>query len=416
MLTVFRRLNYAHVVLATGFAVLFFSTGTRFAFGLALVPMTEDLRLSRSALSSALTLFMLVSAFAMPMVGRLIDRYSIRVVMSVGAVISALAIGLIGSLSAGWQIFPLYGVLYAVGFAATTVAPVSVLMSRWFPNNRGLASSVAITGNGTGQLVIISLLTSFLASIGWRTAYTILGLVNAVVVVPLVLLAIRSHPEERGDRATSVESAPAPTLSFRTVLVSRDFWMLVTLYAVCGAQDFFVATHIVAFAQDQGVSQIFAGNILAFMGLAALFGVLLSGALADRVGATAPTMICFLIRIVLFGFIPFVQTPVSIAAFALIYGFTFTMTAPLTVVFAGNIFGTTRLGSVSGLINMSHQIAGGLGAVVGAVIFDTTGSYDGAFFLMLILTVIAAVATHLVRERPQVVMMGRQDRNGPLCG
>lgn len=400
MSAVFRRLNYAHVVLATGFAMLFFSTGTRFAFGLALVPMTEDLGLSRSALSSALTLFMLVSAFAMPVVGRLIDRYSIRVVMSVGAVISALAIGLIGSVSAGWQIFPLYGVLYAVGFAATTVAPVSVLMSRWFPNNRGLASSVAITGNGTGQLVIISLLTSFLASIGWRTAYTILGLVNAVVVVPLVLLAIRSRPEDRDGRTTSGESAQAPALSLRPILMSRDFWMLITLFAVCGAQDFFVATHIVAFAQDQGVSQLFAGNILAFMGLAALTGVLLSGALADRLGASVPTMACFLIRIGLFAFIPFVQTPVSIAAFALIYGFTFTMTAPLTVVFAGNIFGTARLGSVSGLVNMSHQIAGGLGAVVGAVIFDTTGSYDGAFYLMLVLTVIGAVATHLTRERP----------------
>ena len=76
------------------------------------------------------------------------------------------------------------------------------------------------------------------------------------------------------------------------------------------------------------------------------------------------------------------------------------MTAPLTVVFAGNIFGTARLGSVSGLINMSHQIAGGLGAVVGAVIFDATGSYNGAFFLMLGLSVVAAVATHLVREHP----------------
>ena len=400
MLAIFRRLNYAHVVLAAGFAMLFFSTGTRFAFGLALVPMTEDLGLSRSALSSALTLFMIVSAFAMPVVGRLIDRYSIRAVMSVGAAISALAIGLVGSVSAGWQIFPLYGCLYAIGFAATTVAPISVLMSRWFPNNRGLASSVAITGNGTGQLVIISLLTSFLASIGWRMAYTILGLVNAVVVLPLVLLAIRSHPGDRDDRMSSSDRAPAPALSLRPVLTSRDFWMLITLFAVCGAQDFFVATHIVAFAQDQGVSQVFAGNILAFMGLAALAGVLLSGALSDRLGASAPTMACFLIRIALFAFIPFAQTPVSIAAFALVYGFTFTMTAPLTVVFASNIFGTTRLGSVSGLINMSHQIAGGLGAVIGAAIFDITGSYDGAFYLMLVLTVIAAVATRLVRERP----------------
>ena len=390
------RLNYSHVILATGFAILFFSTGTRFAFGLALIPMTEDLGMSRSALSSALTLFMLVSALAMPIVGRLIDRHSIKAVMSVGAVVSALAIGLMGSVGEGWQIFALYGVLYAVGFAATSVAPVSVLMSRWFPNNRGLASSVAITGNGTGQLVIIALLTSFLSSIGWRTAYTALGIINAVVVVPLVLFTIRSGPSGQDDS----EKADSGS-SIRPVLASRDFWLLITLYAICGAQDFFVATHVVAFAQDQGISQFFAGNALAFMGLAAIAGVLLSGALSDRLGASAPTMACFLIRIALFAYIPFVQNPVSIAAFALIYGFTFTITAPLTVVFASNIFGTRRLGSVSGLINTAHQIAGGLGAVAGAVIFDATGSYDGAFFLMLALAVVAAVSTYLVRERVQ---------------
>ncbi len=397
------RLRYAHVILATGFAALFFSAGTRFAFGLALIPMTDDLGMSRSALSSAFTLFMLVSALAMPIVGRLIDRHSIRVVMSVGAVVSAVAIGLMGSVGDGWQVFALYGVLYAVGFAATSVAPVSVLMSRWFPNNRGLASSVAITGNGTGQLVIIALLTSFLSSIGWRTAYMALGIVNAIVVVPLVLFTIRSSPSGQDDSDGDSQKADTPSgSSIRPVLASRDFWMLITLFAICGAQDFFVATHVVAFAQDQGISQFFAGNVLAFMGLAALAGVLLSGAIADRLGASSPTMACFLIRIALFAYIPFMQDQFSIAAFALIYGFTFTMTAPLTVVFASNIFGTRHLGNVSGLINMAHQVAGGLGAVLGAVIFDATGSYDGAFFIMLVLAVVGAVSTYLVRERGAV--------------
>ena len=139
------------------------------------------------------------------------------------------------------------------------------------------------------------------------------------------------------------------------------------------------------------------------MGLAALMGVLLSGALADRMGAAWPTMLCFVIRIALFAYIPFFQDTFSVAAFALIFGFTFTMTAPLTVVFASDIFGTSRLGSVSGLVNMVHQIAGGLGAVVGAVIFDATDSYDGAFFLMLALALIAAVATLMVRQPPRSI-------------
>ncbi len=390
-------------MLATGFVVLFFGTGTRFAFGLMLVPMTEDLEMIRSELSAVVTTFMLVSALTMPIVGRLIDRHSIRVVMTIGAVISAAAVGLIGSVTAPWQVFVLYGVVYAVGFNATAVSPVSVLMSRWFPNNTGLASSAAIAGNGTGQLVIISLITSFLGTAGWRMSYHALGLLNGVVVIPLVALAVRSDPAQpaSGGRPRGVQSGVGPerASSIRTVISSREFWLLAVMFAVCGTQDFFVATHVVAFAQDQGVSDALAGNILALMGLTALVGVLLSGALADRWGAVLPTTVCFLLRIGLFGFIPFVQGTPAIALFALVYGFTFTMTAPLTVVFARNIFGTGRLGTVSGLFSMVHQVAGGVGALVGAIIFDSTGSYDGAFFLMLALTAVAVVSTVLVRER-----------------
>ena len=399
MARVVRRLNYAHVILAVGFAVLFFGTGTRYVFGLVLVPMTEELDLSRSTHSSALLVFMLVSAAAMPFIGRLIDRHSIKAVMAVGAVLSALAIALMGAVNSAWQLFAIYGLLYAVGFAATSVAPVSVLMSRWFPNNTGLASSAAITGNGTGQLVIIALLTSFLSDIGWRRAYFILGMANAAVVIPLVLLFVRSGQALTADRPDS-GVADEGSSSIREVLKARDFWLVTIMYTVCGFQDFFFATHIVAFAQDRGVGDFLSGNILAFMGLAALIGVLLSGGLADKHGACRPTLLCFALRIGLFGYIVFMQDAVSIAAVALVYGFTFTMTAPLTVVFAGNIFGRARLGSVSGLINMVHQVAGGLGALIGALIFDATGSYTGAFALMFALSVLAAVSTAMIRERP----------------
>ena len=399
MTRVVRRLGYPHVILGIGFAVLFFGTGSRYVFGLVLVPMTEDLGVSRSTLSSALLAFMLVSALAMPVIGRLIDRHSIKIVMAVGALLSASAIALMGAVTSAWQLFALYGLLYAVGFAATSVAPVSVLMSRWFPNNTGLASSAAITGNGTGQLVIIALLTSFLTDVGWRRAYFILGLANAAIVVPLVLAFVRSSQPSQAERSRSGAVGHGDSFT-KSVLVARDFWLVTAMYAICGFQDFFVATHIVAFAQDRGVSDFLAGNILAFMGLAGLVGVLLSGALADRHGASRPTLICFVLRIGLFAYVVFMQDTVSIAASALVYGFTFTMTAPLTVVFARNIFGTARLGSVSGLINMVHQIAGGLGALIGALIFDATGSYTGAFVLMFALSVLAAGSTAMIRERP----------------
>ena len=64
------------------------------------------------------------------------------------------------------------------------------------------------------------------------------------------------------------------------------------------------------------------------------------------------------------------------------------------------LFGSGNLGTVSGFISMVHQIAGGLGAFAGAIIFDLRGSYDAALMLMLGLAIVAAVMTLLVREGP----------------
>lgn len=86
--------------------------------------------------------------------------------------------------------------------------------------------------------------------------------------------------------------------------------------------------------------------------------MLLSGVLSDAFGAARPALLCFLLRIVIFGFIIYSQDTVAVAAFALVYGFTFLVTAPLTVVFAGAIFGQGRLGLVAGSISMIHQISG----------------------------------------------------------
>ncbi|MDP7226292.1 MAG: MFS transporter [SAR202 cluster bacterium] len=395
-----RRLNYGHVILASGFLVLFFASGTRFAFGLVLKPLSEELDISRSSLSSAFTVFMIVSALAMPIVGRLIDRYDIRWTMGIGAVLSSAAIVLMGRVNSQWELFALYGVALAIGSASVSVAPVSVLMSRWFPTRRGLAASAAISGNGIGQLVIITLMASFLATLGWRTSYTILGAAFAAVVVPIAIGVVRSHPPATIDApgTKSIEGAP---VAEESIFHSRNFWLLVAMFGVCGVQDFFMATHIVAFAQDQGVGDLLAGNMLAFMGLFGLAGVLLAGAMADAHGASKPTLLCFVLRIGLFAYIPLFQDTPSIVAVALLYGFTFTMTAPLTVVFASNIFGTARLGTVSGLINMAHQVAGGLGALFGAIIFDWRDSYDLAFVVMLGLAFVGLAATAALNERRQ---------------
>ena len=399
------RLNASWVILAAGFFILFFGGGSRFALGLMLKPMTEDLGWSRSTLSLAVTFFMFTSALALPLAGRLVDRYSLRWVLALGATAVAAGVGLMGLVTAPWQVFLVYGVLFAMGHAATGNPVVGVMITRWFERRRGIANSVAVSGNATGQLVIIGTLAAFLAGIGWRNAYALLGAANLLIALPLLAAALKrwqGNGEDAGDigrRQAPEERNPATdSRDTHSVVGSGQFWLLVVLYAVCGFQDFFMATHVVAFALDSGIGTVLAGNILALMGLMGLVGVLCAGFLCDALGAQRPLLMCFVMRIGIFALIIAVQNTPVILVFALLYGFTFLMTAPLTVIFSREIFGPMRLGTVSGVISMVHQIFGGLGALAGALMFDHWGNYEGAFVLMLALSIGATALSPLLHR------------------
>ena len=103
------------MILVTGFVVLFFTGGSRYAFGLMLKPMSEDLDVSRSTLSLAVTTFMVVSALALPFMGRLVDQWSMKGTIGIAAVIGGAGIGLMGQVQAPWHVFIVYGVVFGIG-------------------------------------------------------------------------------------------------------------------------------------------------------------------------------------------------------------------------------------------------------------------------------------------------------------
>jgi predicted MFS family arabinose efflux permease len=236
---------------------------------------------------------------------------------------------------------------------------------------------------------MIALLAAVMVQIGWRWVFVWVGVAH-VVLLPLLL----GIPERSG-----AGTAQKGELPLRDAARSRQFWLLLAIYAICGLDDFFVTTHVAAFAQDRGLTPLIAGNLLALMGLTGLAGVIASGLASDRLGPVWPTAAAFAARIVVFACIVIDQSPLSIAVFALVFGATFLVTAPLTVVFVRQSFGTRNLGALAGLITMTHQIFGGLGAYAGAVIFDATGGYDAAFVVMLASAVVALALTLMLARR-----------------
>ena len=147
-------------VLILAFLLLLFNGGSRFTIGLTLKPMANDLDWSRTTLSLTVTVFMVVSAVVLPFIGRLVDRYNLKAMLILALLVSSASIALMGLVQTPLQAILIYGVIFALANAGTSVAPIGVLVSRWFPNRLGLANSIAISGMGVGQLVIILLLTA----------------------------------------------------------------------------------------------------------------------------------------------------------------------------------------------------------------------------------------------------------------
>lgn len=379
------------LVLGTGFLVLFVGGGARFGIGLAFKPMVDELGWGRGQLGLAIGLYMVVSAVATFIGGRLADRASPRLLLGLGTLVGGIGIGLMSLVAEPWHALLFYGVVFAIGNGAASMAPVGVMVTRAMPGRAGLANALAMSGISVGQLVMMAALTVALVAAGWRSVFLWLALAHAGLLA--LLLALPAQVQQGGG------AAPTDGLSLRDAARTREFWVLLAIYAVCGLDDFFVGTHVVAFALDTGIGVVFAGNLLALMGLAALIGVLLTGAFSDRTGPVVATAVVFAVRVAVFGLIAVDRSPLSVAIFALVFGATFLVTAPLTLLFVRDCFGTRNLGALTGLITMVHQVFGGIGAYGGGLVFDATGSYDAAFILMLVASAGALLLCPFARRR-----------------
>jgi predicted MFS family arabinose efflux permease len=386
------RPTHPMVIFAAGFLILFVGGGARFAIGLTLKPMVGELGWVRGEVGLAVLAYLVVSAVATYLAGRLADRASPSLLLNAGVVMSGLGIGLMCLVAEPWHAVLFYGVVFAIGNGMASLAPVGVMVTRGFPGRAGFANSAVISGMCLGQLVMIAALAALLTSIGWRSVFVWLGVAH-LLLLPFLLLALPRRLEGRGMVATD------GGLGVREAARTGRFWLLLAVYAICGFDDFFVATHVVAFAQDRGVDGLLAGNLLALMGLTGLLGLLATGLASDRAGPAWTSALAFAARVAVFGLIAVDQSAVSIAVFALVFGATFMVTAPMTVLFVRDHFGMKHLGALTGLITMVHQIFGGIGAWGGALIFDATGTYDAAFVLALAVSSLALVLTLMLREK-----------------
>jgi MFS family permease len=406
-----RRVHYAWVVLGVLIVIMIAAGGLRSAFGVFIKPIESELGWSRTSLSIAAALSLLLYGALAPFAGRAADLWGARTVFT--ASLGLMAAGALASayMTRLWHLYVASGILMALGAGGATLTSAVPLLTRWFDKRRGLVMGIAAAAMSAGQLVVIPLAAWLTLTIGWRQSYIWLGLGLVVLILPLGATLLRNDPRDQGLEpygatpavpASGADPAPAPArVSFYEAMQVPAFWLLVSSYFICGyTTGGLIGTHLIPHAVEHGFTEMVAAQALGVMGATSILGSIASGWICDRFGRKGPLAWYYLLRGVSLLFLLGVSDVASLDLFAFILGLNWFSTVPPTTTLTANIFGRASVGELSGWIFLSHQSGAALAAGMGGWIHDATGNYSWAFISGALLAFVAAGLTLAIREEP----------------
>jgi len=241
----------------------------------------------------------------------------------------------------------------------------------------------------------VPLSQSVLSGYDWVIALVMLSMM-AGMIVPLAFSMSGAISAGTGkDTQISLRQA------LREALGHRGFILLTVGFYVCGFQVAFIAVHLPAYLTDNGAAAALGATALMLIALFNMVGSSLSGWIAGRVSKKYMLSGIYVVRsIIIFTFISLPVTPASVIAFAICIGLLWLSTVPPTSGLVAQIFGTRYMGTLYGIVYLSHQMGSFTGVWLAGRFYDSTGNYDVIWWGGIALGLVSALLHLPINDRP----------------
>ncbi|WP_233805159.1 MFS transporter [Paraburkholderia sp. HP33-1] len=380
------------LVIVAGALILSAAMGIRQTFGLFIGPFSFDRGLPVTLIAFAIALHNLVWGFAQPFAGAAADRYGSAPVVAFGASTFAAGLALSAVAPSGAALVIGMGLLVGIGVSCTTFGVVLPAVGRIAsPEKRSVAMGLVSAGGSAGQVLMVPLVQGIRLHAGIATSLFVLAFVM-LLIAPLGIVLDR-RAQIHGAAQAQDGRAHEP---LREVLAKatrhRGYGLLTLGFFTCGFQLAFIATHLPEYLTLCHMPIGLGATALALIGLFNMAGSWACGWLGGRFRQHHVLGWLYLIRSATIGaFFVLPKSAVSVVIFAAVMGLTWLGTVPLTSGLVAKVFGTRHLGSLFGVCFLSHQIGSFLGAWLGGLVFDLTGSYSLLWEATVAAGVIAAL-------------------------
>jgi MFS family permease len=360
-----------------------------------------------SLISAAITMYYLVGALGLLVVGGIVERRGPAPVMVYGALAMGASVAALGWLGEPWQLFAVLAVM-GTAWACLSTTAITAAILPWFPERSAAPVTLALTGASLGGMVFVPGLVAIGQTRGFQALTAAGAAALLVVALPLAALVVR-HPGAPGAPGAGAARAESegPPWSRRQVLTSRRFWTLALSFGlVLTAQVGFIV-HQLAFLEPT-LGHLQAALAVSATTVAALLGRVAAGTLADRMDQRVLAAVMFAMQAAALAAMAVATSPTVLFAASIAFGVNVGNVITLPPLLAHGEFGARSFPVVFGMASAATQLGVAAGPGLVGALRDLTGDYTVAIGVAAVLDAVAVVTVLWGRRQP-----ARFDRPSP---
>jgi MFS family permease len=395
-------------VLIAGSLILLISFAIRSTFGLFQIPIAEDFLWARSEFSLAIAVQNLAWGIGTPLFSAFAEKYGDRKAISIGLILYALGV-FISSTASSPEAHQFLNILIGFGIAGSGFGPILAVVGRAASDEkRSIALGITTAAGSAGQVIGPPFAAILLSIMPWTSVFEIFAIISILTIALVPFLKTKSHINIKVSDSTLGDA-------LKEAIQDPTYLMLFLGFFSCGFQLAFITAHFPAFIAESS-SPIIQGSIISLVcnsveGLGALsmaligffniIGCLVAGALGKGYAKKYWLSLIYTgrtIAAILFIILPI--TPTSVAIFSIVMGSLWLAKVPLTSGIIGHIYGIKFMGTLYGIVFLSHQIGSFVGVWLGGLFYDIYGSYDIVWWVGIGVGAFSAIIHLPIKEKP----------------
>ena len=394
-------------VLVAGCAIIVISFAVRASFGVFQIPIAEEFGWLRSEFSLAIAIQNLAWGIGQPLFGAFAEKLGDRMAIFLGALIYAAGL-VLSSFAVTPETHQMLEILVGFGVAGTGFGVILAVVGRASSDeNRSMSLAIATAAGSAGQVFGAPLAEWLLGIVSWQTVFLIFA---AAILASLSFLPLMKSPP-----ASKAQLEESMGTILRRAFRDPSYTLIFLGFFSCGYQLAFVTAHFPAFVTEMcgpivpggmldslGISTTSALGAVAIslIGVANIAGTLTAGWLGKRYSKKYLLAGIYTARtIVAAAFILFPITPATVLIFSVTMGALWLATVPLTSGLIAHIYGLRYMGTLYGIVFLSHQMGSFLGVWLGGRMYDTYGDYIFVWWVGVGVGAFSALVHLPVRER-----------------